>query len=154
MTPFSIDTNVLIVMWQVNYPPDLFPQVWEAFQSAGSDGQLFVCRQVRDEYKEASLLAWLRSRKELVRPTGAAELAVVQQIMTHPDWCRLVDPQATSQKADPYVIAHAVTTGGTVVTDERPRAAEAKRPHIPDVCSALSVHWIRTPAFVRWLLEL
>jgi hypothetical protein len=41
--------------------------------------------------------------------------------------------------ADPWLIAHALNTGGVVVTHESRRHPNAKKVRIPDVCAALHV---------------
>jgi len=55
--------------------------------------------------------------------------------------------------ADPYLIAHALAVGGTVVTNEIPSNATApKNKKIPVVCKTLNVPCLTLPAFM-WELR-
>lgn len=150
---YCLDNSTLINMWERYYVPEHFQAVWTAMDSLGGGGGVFLCDKVRDEMRNPAFIAWVRVRPHLLRRTGTLELAEVAGIMRDAEWCRLVDPSATSDVADPYVIAHSLTTGAVVVTDERQRRKEAGRPRIPDVCDALGVPYIETWRFVQALMH-
>ena len=71
---------------------------------------------------------------------------VVAQILV--DFEKLVDTRNNRSAADPFVIALARLHRCSVVTGER-ASGSAQRPHIPDVCSALSVPCVSLLQMIR-----
>lgn len=56
-------------------------------------------------------------------------------------------------KADPYIIAHALAFGGTVVTGEKPKdTSVVKNKSISTICSCLRVPCLTLPGFM-WELR-
>ena len=55
-----------------------------------------------------------------------------------------------NEKADPYLIAHALALGAAVVTNEasHPGTTNPLNKHIPDICSYLGIACIRYPRFL------
>lgn len=142
MTPrYSLDTSFFVNSWRRYYQPDVFPGVWERLAGLIDAGAVIATEEVRYEIEkqEDEILQWVNQRPELFVPTdGSVQWAVREILRGHP---RIIDTRRSRSGADPFVIAVAQTANCAVVTDER-ATNSPDRPHIPDVCAALSVRCI------------
>ncbi len=97
------------------------------------------------EKKDDDLLAWARERRSMFIEVDREQLTIVGSIMNR--FPEIVDPDATKEQADPFVVALAKQEGLTVVTDEQmPPKGRVK---IPQVCRALDVECFSVLAFIR-----
>lgn len=146
---YSIDTSSLVAAWLERYPPDVLPPLWEKdLPTLIASGKLRATEEVRFELerKDDDLAAWAKGQGALFVEVDAAIQQHVRDLLSdHP---RLVNAHRGSSAADPFVIGLALTTGGTVVTEES-MSGSAKRPRIPDVCHARGVRCISLLTMIR-----
>jgi hypothetical protein len=145
---YSFDTSGLMDGWRRYYPPDVFPSLWERIDTLGGTGEVFFADQVRLELqaKDDDLFEWVNGRRNMCRPLTEDIQRSVEEILTL--YRDLVDPRATRDFADPFVIAAARVADATVVTGEKPTRAP-DRPKIPNVCEGLGVDCIDILEFIR-----
>lgn len=145
---YSVDTSAFINPWRRTYPPDVFPPLWEEhYPGLIESGLARATDEVRIELErqDDELLGWARSQEGLFVPIDDGIQAHVGRILDeHP---KLIDANAGRSGADPFVIALALQSGLTVVTEERARSLV--NPKIPDVCAEVGVRCITVIELMR-----
>ena len=120
---YVVDTSEWINPYR-RYPEEVFPSLWKHVELLISDKRISSPREVLDEVKRGQdgLVDWLKMRRSMFRDTGDLIGKANAIIKEHP---RLVNPNATHEIADPYVIAlamwyrdHTVDLSPIIVTDE------------------------------------
>lgn len=144
---FCLDTSFLVGAWVRNYPPDVFPGLWEALDELIEAEEIVCPDEVLVELgaKEDELHAWAQGRPKLFVPLDHAQMEATTAILK--DFPRLVGELADRNRADPFVIALAVVRGHTVVTEER--GGSERRPKIPYVCAEMDIRCMNTLEFIR-----
>jgi hypothetical protein len=133
------------------YRPDVFPSVWTTLDALGRQRRLSSCDEVyRDlEKQDDELFAWAKARKSIFHVPDQRTITQVKSILaTYPQYAA---NGGTTNRSDPWIIAHAFVVGGIVVTDEKPapRQRATLPPKMPDVCDALGLDWIAPIDFLK-----
>jgi len=152
---YCLDANVLIQAWQKYYSPKFCPSYWDLLNELGSQGRIFIAEEVFNEITrtEDDLCKWLKASKIPVRSIDANVTKCLQDIYAKdPSHKTLVDNTKARSLADPWVIAHAISEGATVVTkEEKVTALNSNRIKIPNVCDNMGVDWINDFEFISEL---
>lgn len=131
---FCMDSSAWMDGWVRDYPPDVFPTLWDKLDDLANAGVIKSTEEVYVEIKKKDdeLHAWLKDRKEIFVPIEEEIQNVVAELLsTYP---RLVDTKKNRSQADPFVIATAeYLQDGCVVTGEK-ASGKLEVPRIPDVC--------------------
>jgi hypothetical protein len=149
MTIYCVDTSGWLDGWVRDYPPDVFPSVWEKLSDCIASGTIKCSEEVYVELdkKDDEIHKWIMARKTVLVPIDEAIQRVVSELLAaHP---RLVDTHRNRSQADPFVIATAQVLGAVVVTGEK--RGKLDSPKIPDVCE---IRNIRCITFLDMLREL
>jgi hypothetical protein len=141
---YCVDTSFLINGWRKHYRIDVFAPVWDRLDVLIEDGTLLSCEEVYFELarQKDELLEWAKYRKAAFQKPTARTIAECKKIMSkYPNFAA---SGGSTNAADPWVIAHAIATESTVVTDETraPNQRATKPPRIPDVCDAMGIRWL------------
>lgn len=147
---YCVDTSAWLDGWIRDYPPDVFPSLWERLTELIAAGLIKCSEEVYVELdkKDDGLHGWLKARKEVLVPIDRDIQRIVSELLrAHP---RLVDTHRNRSQADPFVIATAEKLKAVVVTGEKPRG-KMDTPKIPDVCDARDIRCI---PFLEMLREL
>lgn len=142
---YLLDTNVFVQAKNLHYGLDFCPGFWHWLLESNASGRVFSIDKVADEIAAGAdeLTAWAQQDgKGLFRATDAAVAAQFGVVST---WAmgQGYEPAAINtflQVADFYLIAHALTGSGTVVTHEGP-ANSTRRIKIPNVCAGLNLRF-------------
>lgn len=136
---YVIDTNVIIDGRNQHYPPDVLPAIWDLMGELIDAGRAVTPREVHDELKRGSddCAEWCAKQPSFIVDVSPRTLSHVSSIASsYPDWV-----QGTKNGADPFVVAHAIERGATVVTNERLYGGgNPALIRIPNVCRDLAVH--------------
>lgn len=118
--------------------------------AAGTCGAVQLVKEEIDSVGTPGLRAWAKSHSGLfVRMTPEIQLEGAAIEAKYPD---LMDPKASYESADAYVIALAKLNGGIVVSQETSVQEKRKPPknyYIPDVCRDLGVSCINLLGLMR-----
>lgn len=147
---FLLDTNIFIEAKNRYYGFDICPGFWDWMDGVcGQDvGSIeTVCDELMDGGDE--LAAWAKDRKD------AAWFLKVDDDATQGNFAAVANYVAGEQysqaavdkflaKADPWLIAKAITVGAKIVTHEMPEPASKKRVPIPNVCNHFGVQCVNT----------
>lgn len=138
---YSLDTSSIIHAWREAYPPKSFPSLWKPLEGLIDKGQLVATEEVFKELErnDDEVFEWMKKREYMVIPIDELTQQNVRQILQQHR--NLLNAKKNRSGADAFVIALAQVRRCTVVTDERPTGSR-KRPHIPDVCSALGIRCV------------
>lgn len=150
---FCLDANVLIQAWQKYYSPTFCPDYWSILNELGSRGTIFLAEEIHQEIirTEDELTGWLKTSDIPVRKTDGNVISCWKKIIdSNPLHKLLVDDIKGRSLGDPWLIAHAINVGATVVTKEGSlTAANSKRIRIPNVCDNMGVSWIDDFSFIK-----
>ena len=145
MPRFWLDTNVFITPKNSYYSFDIAPGFWEFIEQQAGSRKIAAPVQVYDELvgkSDDELAVWARDRRTgplFVQPSSSVQSALtrVADYVTS----RYEPNQAADflGGADPWVIAHAIAEGGSVVTLEEAVSATSKKAKIPNVCEHFHV---------------
>lgn len=117
---YCIDTNTLIHSWRFWYAQQTHPTLWDAFADLGRSGKLKMPEQVFQELsqREDDVYAWCKERKDILVYEATDETEDMYRALVN-EYPEMVGSLGTgSNYADLYVVAVAMITGATVVTDE------------------------------------
>ena len=141
---FWLDSDSLIERKEGPYGFDIAPGFWRFLEQEMAQGIIGSSTTVYTEIDNGSeddLLLWAKKQKDsgfFVEPDALVK-NTFRQIAQH---VSQTYPQHQSSVflngADPWIISHARTYGGKVVTFEI-RAPLSKKPKIPDVCQHFQV---------------
>ena len=143
MNAYTLDTNVLILLRR-HYPRDIFPGPWLELEALIAQHQACICREVLDELGRGGdeLHGWAKGEAGFVCQIAADEIPIVEAISAaHQGWV-----QGTRNAADPWLIAHAVVSGRTIVTEEK-RAGANVQDHNQKVPNVASEHRVDSLSF-------
>ncbi len=146
---YSFDTSGFLNPWKHFYSPELFPRIWEMMDELIQSGVIVATQMILDELApyDDEALKWVRDRrKSFIIDVDPDQEALVDMIVNNLELQGFVDPNSTTDQADPYVIALALKYKLVVVTDEkRPKRGRIK---IPDVCRYYNVECIDFQTFL------
>jgi hypothetical protein len=140
-----LDTNVLIQAKDGPFRFSVAPAFWSALEKQTQIGTIRVPKMVYDEIvadePKDDLARWIKLRRNngFCVPASEAVQTSFAQIADHV-MNKYEGPFAAEflRVADPWVIAHAMESNGTVITFET-TSFGAKRVKIPNVCADLNV---------------
>lgn len=134
--------------WRRYYPPDVFGPLWDRLSELISAGEIRSPDEVlwELEKKDDEVCKWAKLQADLFVPLEEEVQSVTSVILA--EFPRLVDTRRNRGQADPFVIAHALLVGATVVTGER-GPGTANRPTIPFVCKHYSVPFMDLLGLMR-----
>lgn len=144
MPDFWLDTSTLIQPYRGPYGFDIVPAFWTFLEEKAREGiiasSVFVYYELLDG-DEDELLEWARQQGDIgffVEPDPLVQIAFreiadyVNESYPHHNASKFLDD------ADPWLIAHAKSSGGRVVTFEA-SAPSSRDPKIPDVGARFGV---------------
>lgn len=143
-----IDANCLIQAKNTYYGFDFCPGYWQWIDEQHQSGVLFSIDKIADELTpmQDELAAWAQAKgSSFFLPPDAMTLASYQQITT---WVYSANFQQYAipeffRGADPFLIAHALAHGHTVVTHERlANTGQRNKIKIPAVCQHFNVPYV------------
>jgi len=139
-TIYCIDTSALIAAWYERYKPNRFPKLWEQLDQLIQEGRLLssslVLRECSKQRSE-ELHDWLKPREAMFLAPDENVQGQVELIVN--TYTGLVQAGKEKFQADPFVIALAVVSGYTVITEETGIGSLGK---IPGVCNVMKVECI------------
>ncbi len=132
-----------------NYPPDVFPTLWNNFSRLIKDGDVISSSEVLREIEnyDDEIAEWAKLNKQIFIKPAIEEQILVQQILAkHPDLVKEEAILLGKPYADPFVIAQAKYHNCTLVHSVKFKPNAHK---IPNVCQDFSVSEIALFEFFR-----
>ncbi len=150
---YLLDANVFMSAKNLHYGLDFCPAFWDWLVHKGNTGAVFSIDKVADEIEagQDELSDWARDQgSALFRRTPPTLVPQFTQVST---WAtgQQYTPAAINtflQKADYYLIAHALAGGHVVVSHEVP-ANSPNHIKIPDACIGLGVRFMTPYQMLR-----
>jgi hypothetical protein len=149
MEPYWIDSNVFIDSATGPYPFKRAPTFWSFLDAKFNEGVICTSEMV---YRELApygdeLSGWIKNRKQngLYKEANQEVQKKLTIVADHVSTCgRYSEPNVNDflSGADPWMIAHVLATGGTLVTNETDVHPNAKKVRIPDVCTHFGLRFI------------
>ena len=156
MPEYWIDTNVFIEAKNGPYAFDVAPDFWAFWDRMNDKGLVAISSLVRDELLDGTdaLAEWARERRAtsmFVEPDLDTQMAF-QEVAQYVS--ERYEPNQASMflaVADPWLIAHAIASGGKVVTQETRADETSPRVKIPNVCDFFGVESLSMDDMLREL---
>lgn len=147
--PYWLDANVFIASANGPYSFSLAPGFWRFLDQHLLQGTMksseTVCKEVVPCGDDLSRWVKARKQKGLCCPLTAEVQSRLTQVADHISFCgRYSDANINDflRGADPWMIAHVLVSGGTLVTNETALRPDARKIRIPDVCQSFQVRCI------------
>ncbi len=141
-TRYVLDTNTISQLFRFYYRKN-FPSLWEKFDQLVLDGRILSTREVLRELgngKKAELAYnWAKDHEHLFPDPGTIEVQFVSRIFGESHFRQNLQSRKgrlRKQVADPFIIAQAKRTRGTVVTEESKPPNGAR---IPNICEYFGI---------------
>ena len=140
---YLLDSDVFMQAKNLHYGLDFCPAFWDWLINSNANGRVFSIEKVGDEIDAGAdeLADWAAVRGDgfFLKPDSA----ILPALATVSSWAagQNYEPAAVStflQKADFYLVAHALAHGHVVVTHEV-AAASTKKIKIPNACIGVGV---------------
>lgn len=145
MTEYLLDSSVLIGAHNTYCDMDVFPGFWEWLDKMNEAKMFYSVEAVYTEVMghEDNLKAWAGARGEQIflpadNKVVSAYSRVINWVNGQDYTQNAIDDFLKEDRADAWIIAHAMAYGRTVVSHEEPGGARRKV-KIPDVCVGLGV---------------
>lgn len=148
-SPYWIDSGVLIQAKNGHYAFELVPKFWIFIETELKSGVIRMPKMCFDEITDGNddLAKWCKSRKNIGYFCCKADKAVQDAYATVANHVALNNKPHIAAEflkgADGWLIAHAIATGGFVVTEELKNTIKWKV-KIPNVAKALKCPWKAT----------
>lgn len=152
---YFLDTCILVHAKNLHFPLDGNLGFWAWLLKLGQEGTVKIPEYVSKEVNRGNddLVDWMNTHKDIFLSKTVECIYVMPQTLAAYGEPPLNEAELEILEADPYLIAHALAAGGTVVTDEIPnRAIAPKNKRVPVVCKTLGVPCLTLPAFM-WELR-
>ena len=148
---FCIDSSSLIISMRDIYPIESFPGLWSQLGKAFKSGEVISSIIVYEEIEkgEDKLVSWVKEYKEYFVKPNKQQLLKAEQLVNKYEG--FVDPQATRESADPYLVALAEEKDLTLVTEENfvYRQLNTRTIKIPNVCEEEKIRCIKIVQMIR-----
>lgn len=140
-SPYVFDTNSFSVL--KNYYPDLFPSLWKLVDELVDAGTIVsvaeVLNELQNDNRDESVIEWAKDHRAVFAKPSDDELVVVQRILAVGHFQAVITRKALlkgTPVADPFIVASASVSGGTVITEEAKKPNAAK---VPNICETFEV---------------
>ncbi|HQV16754.1 MAG: DUF4411 family protein [Gordonia sp.] len=148
MNLYSFDTSAILNGRRDLFRPTVFRGLWERIEDEITSGSIRAVDEVQRELarRDDDAKSWADAQPDLFCPLSAQIQEGVRQILgLYPN---LVRQGGKRSGADPFVIALALVTMGTVVSEEI-ATGNILKPRIPDVCEALGVPCLTLMGYIE-----
>ncbi|GAA5194019.1 DUF4411 family protein [Arthrobacter gyeryongensis] len=145
---YSFDTSAILNGRRDLFRPTVFQGLWANIEGMIVDGRIRSVDIVREELnrRDDDASSWASNQRELFCELDEeVQMATRDILRSHP---KLVGAGTGRNGADPFVIALAMVTTGTVVTEEH-FSGNLQKPKIPDVCQAIGVPCVNLMGFIE-----
>jgi hypothetical protein len=149
---YVFDNNTLAGIFR-HYYRDFLPSFWTRFDTMVASGEVCSVREVHNEIKQLTrkddLEAWAKANPGFFHDPSPAELQFITQIYRVPHFSNSISQQKLLKGgpfADPFIIAKAHVSRGTVVTMEKRTPNAAK---IPNICDHFKISCINLREFLK-----
>lgn len=138
MKRYTVDTNIIVNLNRL-YPRDIFPGPWESVEALIDSDRLCMCPDVLGELNRGGddVHRWAKNYTGLVCEITTEEANAVASISNdHPGWV-----QGELNAADPWLVAHALQEGRTIITEEKTAGpgVQDKNQKVPNVAHSIGV---------------
>ena len=145
---YCIDASFLIDLGV--FDPDIFGGVWNFLSDLATKDIIHapheVLREVLDNDNDAAA-AWVKKHRGIFFDPDDVIAKKVSEVQ---DKYRFYDPlTAEHPSADPFLVAHGIITGCTVVHQEKPIRPPKTKAKIPDACAYFKVRDLSLNEFFR-----
>ncbi|GAA3931240.1 DUF4411 family protein [Litoribacillus peritrichatus] len=148
---YLLDANTFIEAKGRYYGMTICPAYWEWLLKAHKKQEIISISMVKDELLKGrdELSEWVEENSQIFMPESSEDIqasfgASVAPAVYDMNHMKAGTHEEFMSGADPWLIATAMATGATVVTQEVYKPDIKKKIHIPNVCKLLGVPYMNT----------
>jgi hypothetical protein len=149
---YLFDADTLILANRHDFPLETNPgKFWNFVEEMGRRGQARIPESVYDELERGgdNLFAWVNERKDVFLIHKVEALPSISQVLEAYGDLSDLALETISRRADPFLVAHALTANAIIVTNETlSNATNPINKQIPDICQHVGASYIRYPRFL------
>ena len=136
---YSIDSSSLITAWNIYYPVEVFPSLWDNISDLIENDILKASVHVYDELdrQDDELFEWVKARKDKLIVYDTIE--VQREYRTLVNTYKAIEPNAVTTNADPYIISLAKINNAFVVSEEVYKPSPKKRKRLGQTIVEISI---------------
>ena len=146
---YLLDANVLIQASKDYYAVELVPTFW---QHLANQPTISSVDKVKNEIDKRNTFLFNWAKNDFTRWESTSGEETMKQYQLLMEWSKsheqfkeyAKEEFANENKADAWLVAHALVTERVVVTDEKLNTDVKKRIPIPNVCVAFGIRYINT----------
>jgi hypothetical protein len=147
---YIFDSSSLINLFR-HYYPKRFPTLWNYFENSLASGNIISVKEVYNEIQGQNdkLCAWAKTNSSIFLEPTEEEMLFVVDIFRIPHFQAIVrQKEIFSGKpvADPFIIAKAKASNGSVITEEQKKDNAAK---IPNICAHFHIECYNLEGFME-----
>ena len=157
MADHWLDSNVFIEGKKGPYGFDIAPRFWTLLDELTENGRIAcpmrVCDELLDGQDDLAGWAQARRRSDLFGEPDVPVQEAFREVIAYvtQDYPDNQAKRRFLDRADPWVIAHAIAHGGTVVSLEGRDPDASQQVKIPNVCEHFNVPYVNTYQMLRGL---
>ena len=156
---YLLDTNVFIESYKKYYAPDLVSTFWQHLDEKSREGTVRSIDKVKDEIRPHNQFLTDWTNKNFVKWESVHNDETMNKYKKIMAWStnhtkfnqRAKDEFALYKNADPWLIAHAMATESTVVTEEKRDDYKTGKISIPNACLEFDIKFMDTFQMLREL---
>lgn len=149
---YVFDTNVFSQLFRFYYR-ESFPSLWTKYNEIVNEGRILSAREVMlklgDGRKTFGAYEWAKGHSYLFPEPTSQEAQFMRNIFAVDRFQRVLQNKKNKvgkRNADTFIIAHAISIRGIVVTEERDPPHGAR---IPNICRHFDIPCINFEAFMK-----
>lgn len=156
MPEFWLDADTFIESNKGPYAFEIAPSFWTFLHERATEGIIASSTMVCDEIVTGNddIASWARERRNIglfVEPDEPVQATLREIADFVQNNYRRVHADKFLGGADPWLIAHAKTYGGRIVTYEREVPSNSQKVKIPNICNEFDIQSLNLYAMLRAL---
>ena len=143
---YCIDSSSLIELRALD--TDVFGGIWDALGQMVTEGILHAPREVLREVTKVddTTAQWAKGRRDMFLEPDQEWVDKVTDVQAE---FKFFDEESEAPKADPFLVAHGILHGCTIITQEKPAADVKSKAKIPNACERYGVRVLTLSEFFR-----
>ena len=145
-TSYCIDSSALLELRSLD--ADVFKGIWEVLDDLVLSGSIHAPKEVLREvaHLDSATARWAKSKSGFFLIPDQSLLDKVTEVQSK---FKFFDPEIDKPKADPFLVAHSILTGCTIVTQETFNKKCNAGPKIPEACTHFGCKYINLSELFR-----
>jgi hypothetical protein len=154
---YILDSDFLISAYRHDFPPTSDDNgFWKWLDELGATHTIVIPEKVFEEIGRGTddLIDLISGFQYIQKESVSSAAPHISSVLTAYGALSEDDLEILNNRADPYLVAHGIGLGGSVVTNEisEPNRTKPLNKKVPDICALMGVKCVRYPRFI-WEMQ-